>query len=274
MSSLRKWLFAAATMVLATLLVSCAKKTNQVSLSHDPYIAFNRKMFSLNMKVDRVLLRPVARVYAKVMPSPVRSGVGNFFSNVNMLTIIPNDLLQFKLRYALVDCWRFVFNTTLGVGGLFDVASHLGVPKHYEDFGLTLAYWGGGQPSSYVVLPFLGPGTMRSSYGFAFDYIMSPWPYYRPWWLNYTLSGVQVVQTRSGFLETDPMVAQAFDPYVFVRNAYMQRRLQLVRQNEHRYQTKAQRLLALQAQPASGPAANQSGDPEAPLAMPMADLGD
>lgn len=125
----------------------------------DPYEKFNRSMFTFNDKLDQWILHPVAKGYDNITPSPIRRCITNFFSNLDTLTTIPNDLLQGKTAYFVADTWRFMINSTVGIGGLLDIASLAGLPKHHEDFGLTLAYWSGDyglKPQPYLVLPFLG----------------------------------------------------------------------------------------------------------------------
>lgn len=140
--------------------------------------------------------------------------------------------LQGKLNYAVLDFWRFVLNTTIGVGGLFDVASAIGLPTHYQDFGLTLAYWSGGKPSSYLMMPLLGPGTFRDYFAAPADYATTPWSYMKPRWIGYSIFAVEVLDVRSRLLPADKLIDQSFDPYIFVRDAYLQRRNKLIEDNK------------------------------------------
>ncbi len=190
----------------------------------DPLEPLNRQFFAFNMVLDRSLLRPVAKVYDKVVPPYVACRVGNFFDNIDDLTNIANNALQFKLLDAWSDCWRFAFNTTFGLLGLYDVATCAGLPKHHQDFGLTLARYGFVN-SMYLMVPFFGPSTLRDTIGWTVDWrYLSPWPYIRPNSLRYGLYGLRLVHKRAGLLAADPLIDDAMDPYLFVRDAYLQRR--------------------------------------------------
>src|SRR5690606_22079911 len=146
------------------LLPACATLPSGERDPRDPMERFNRSMYRFNDTLDRNVARPVARAYVKVTPAPVRSGVSNFFRNLNTPTVIVNNLLQAKPRAFFTDTLRLVVNTTIGIGGLFDPASQLGIPAGDEDFGQTLGRWGVGS-GPYVVLPFLGPSTARDTVG-------------------------------------------------------------------------------------------------------------
>jgi len=198
---------------------------------HDPFERTNRAILNFNFKVDRYLLKPVARVYAK-LPRPVRNGVGNFFSNLWIPNTILNDLLQGKFAYAGRDTGRFVINTILGFFGLMDVATELDLPERNEDFGQTLAVWG--VPSGpYLVLPFLGPSNLRDTVGlipqFTFtDVLFSD--------LLFTLDppeawyaiGLRLIDTRASLLGADRLLELQPDRYLFLREGYRQVRNQLI----------------------------------------------
>jgi phospholipid-binding lipoprotein MlaA len=197
--------------------------------SRDPLEGFNRAMYRFNEKLDDYVLKPAAEGYRAVLPSPVRTGVANFFSNLHDPVIIVSDLLQGKLVQALSDTGRFMANTIIGIYGLFDPATPLGLPKHNEDFGQTLGVWGVGE-GPYIVWPFLGPSTLRDSGGSIFD-----WQIYPPYQLESvdtrnTLIVIEAVDTREKLLDTTDILEQAAgqDPYVFVREAYRQHRKSLV----------------------------------------------
>lgn len=215
---------------LFTLIVAgCAKSPNPV----DPYEKVNRFTYKFNTGVDKLLLRPIAYTYSKVTPPPLKRGLSNAASNIGEINNMANDLLQLKLRYFFVNFWRFFINSTVGVGGLFDVASSVGLPKHPNDFGLTLAYWSGGKPSPYFVMPFFGPGTFRSAFAYPFDaYVFEPFVYIKPDSLKYYYVGAKVITVRARLLGVDRMIATAFDPYVFVRNGYLQRRNRAIAKNQ------------------------------------------
>ncbi len=234
----------AITLVLINmaLLVGCARN-NKPSNPLDPYESLNRKTFALNEAIDGLFIRPPTIVYQTLVPSPLRTGVNNAFSNLNEVTVVGNDILQGKLMFAMSDGWRFLINSTIGIGGLFDVASHMGLPKHNEDFGLTLATWGAKQ-SAYFVMPFFGPSTFRDTFSKPFDlFIISGWPYIKPDDLRYGLLGLWIINTRTKLLAADPLIKQAFDPYAFVRNAYLQTRNEAIAKNKMSYHDYRQMVL-------------------------------
>lgn len=198
----------------------------RVPAEMDPWEPYNRRVFAFNEFFDRSLLLPVARGYRTVAPPAVNAGVSNFFSNLGELGNVFNSLLQGKGEGALISTGRFVFNSTFGILGIFDVASHFELPRQNEDFGQTLGYWGVNS-GPYLVLPFLGPSTPRDSVGLGVDYF-SPGPadaIPRPDY--YYLRGVQVVDMRAGLIPAERSITG--DRYTFLRNAYLQRREYLVR---------------------------------------------
>lgn len=210
--------------------VSCFAQNPQ-----DPYEGFNRAMFTFNDKLDIYLLKPVATFYNKIMPRPLNQGVHNFFNNINTLPTIANDVLQLNLYQAGNDLWRVTINTTVGIGGLFDVASRMNLPFYSNDFGLTLAKWGY-KNSNYLVLPFFGSSTIRDGLGLPVDYFaFSVYPYIDPQTARYEVYGLGVVDKRAQLLKVQPVLEEvAFDNYAFMRNAYMQRRAFQIEQNNHR----------------------------------------
>jgi phospholipid-binding lipoprotein MlaA len=202
----------------------------------DPYEKFNRAVFGFNMRMDRYILRPIAQGYDTITPSPIRKGIGNFFSNLDMLNTIPNDLLQGKTAYFTADTWRFILNTTLGLGGVFDVATRFGLPQHHEDFGLTLAYWSGEsglKPQPYLVLPIMGSSTTRDTFGRLPSYATWPFTYMDPQYYNYGALALNAVNKRADLLPADKLLQDAFDPYIFVRDAYLQTRNHAIEINRH-----------------------------------------
>ena len=211
-------------LLCASLLPACASLPAGERDPRDPFERFNRSVYSFNDALDRGVARPVARAYVKVTPAPVRSGVSNFFRNVNSTTVMVNSLLQAKPKAFATETLRLVVNTTLGIGGLFDPASQFGIPAGDEDFGQTLGRWGV-RPGAYVVLPFLGPSTVRDTVGVAADQFTDP-KYYlvNDFWVKFSLTVASLIDTRAGLLGTDEVLARSFDPYVFMRNAYLQRR--------------------------------------------------
>ncbi len=203
----------------------------------DPHEKFNRAMYNFNDMLDKLILHPVATAYDKITPSPIRKGVSNFFANIDMLTTIPNDLLQGKTAYFAADTWRFILNSTLGIGGLFDVATRAGLPKHHEDFGMTFAYWNGKEgvsnQTSYLVLPFVGSSTVRDAIGKIPNAATWPFNYITPEYYNYGAVALNVVSKRADLLPADKLVADAFDPYIFVRSAYLQSRQHDIEKSYH-----------------------------------------
>ena len=206
-----------------------ASAAEDVGTERDPLECVNRKIFWFNDKVDVYVLAPVARGWEKVSPHCVRTSVSNFFGNLRFPIVTVNDLLQGKVKDGASDVGRFGVNTTVGVLGLFDPASGWGLVKHDEDFGQTLGVWGV-PPGAYLVLPLLGPSDPRDAAGFAVDYALSVTPFFID---EAILWGAQVgdtVNARSFVLkQVEDAKASAFDYYVFVRNAYLQRRRALVR---------------------------------------------
>jgi phospholipid-binding lipoprotein MlaA len=185
----------------------------------------NRVTFKLNKTVDTYAVKPVAYVYLKYTPPPLQLGITNFFNNLREITNVANDLLQFKFAYAAHDTSRFLINSTLGIGGLFDPASSLGLEYRREDFGQTLYQWGY-HNSSYLVLPFLGPSTFRDAIGVGVDYYaLSIWPWLENDWEKYALIGVDYLDIRARLLRKESVLdILAVDEYVFVRDAYFQYR--------------------------------------------------
>jgi len=199
----------------------------------DPYETYNRHAFQMNQTLDKTFFKPVATAYDTVLPWPAKKGVSNFFSNLNMIPTVLNDILQGNVRNTASDTWRFVINSTVGIFGLVDVASSIDLPAHSEDLGLTLAKWGY-KNSNYLVLPVFGPSTVRDAIAFPGDYFTSVYPYLEPDSLRYSAIGLNFINQRAQFLNFQGVVDQAsFDPYVFQRNAYLQRRGYLIGGNQH-----------------------------------------
>lgn len=198
----------------------------------DPLEGLNRGIYKFNDVTDRYALQPIAKGYKAVTPTPIRSGINNFFSNLGTLTTIVNDLLQLKFAQAFTDAGRFVINTTFGVAGFVDVASMDNIPKHNEDFGQTLGFWGVGS-GPYLVLPILGPSSVRDAGGLVFDTATSdPITYLHNTGQIRAHNQVRLVQLldkRTQLLDATDLVDNAsIDPYAFMRDAYMQRRASLI----------------------------------------------
>jgi len=191
---------------------------------YDPVEGVNRKMFWFNDKVDVYALEPVATGWEKITPRRVRTSVSNFFDNLRFPIVATNDLLQGKVLASGSDVGRFAVNTTVGVLGFFDPASHWGLEKHDEDFGQTLGVWGV-PPGPYLVLPLLGPSNPRDAAGLAVDSALSVTPWFVDWWILGAARVFQTVNERSQVLEEVRNIKRtSFDYYGFVRNAYVQRR--------------------------------------------------
>jgi phospholipid-binding lipoprotein MlaA len=217
--------FGVAAVVL--FMTGCAT-TNQNTSANDPLERYNRAMYKFNDAVDTAIIKPVAKGYDTVVPDPISQGVGNFFSNLDDITVIINDLLQGKFYQAYRDTHRFVLNTTVGVAGIFDVASLSGLNKNDEDFGQTLGVWGA-EPGAYVVLPFFGPRNVRDTFGLVGDMFTDPVMYVDGDDARFALIGTRVIDTRASLLKAEKVLDEAAtDEYSYVRDAYMSRREYLV----------------------------------------------
>ncbi len=190
----------------------------------DPWESFNRKMFSFDMTMDKYLLKPAAKGYRAVTPDWGEGMVHNFFANLKEIPRSINALLQLKFKQAGSNFGRFLLNSTLGIGGLFDVASDAGLKSYQQDFGLTLAHWGVDR-GPYLVLPFFGPSTVRDSFGMIPDTYLWPPHYLKNNWTQYALDGLYGVDKRAGFLGLEEAISG--DKYIFVRNYYLQHRRRL-----------------------------------------------
>lgn len=197
--------------------------------AHDPFERFNRSVFTFNDRLDRYVAKPVARAYDKVLPNGVRRGISNFFNNLLQPTVVFNDLLQAKFGQTAADSGRFLVNTTLGIAGIFDVASHFGLEPHDEDLGQTLAVWGV-PDGPYLVWPVFGPRSGRDSVGLVGDWYTDPVTYVSNSTVRWSVRGVNYTNRRAELLGASSILEQAAgeDPYVFVREAYRQRRQNLI----------------------------------------------
>lgn len=212
--------------VAALALGGCS--TVQTPSKDDPWEGFNRTIYTFNDKVDTYALKPVAQGYVKVTPQPVRDSVTNFFANIGDVYNAANNFLQLKITDGVEDIMRIVINTVFGLGGLFDVATLAKLPKHNQDFGLTLGHYGV-PPGPYLVLPLFGPSTVRDGVGLVPNYFINPLTYVDPAALSWGLYGLNVVSTRANLLgASDLLEGAAIDKYSFIRNAYLQRRRYLL----------------------------------------------
>ncbi len=224
---------AAVTLVLVVMgiLPGCAT-TQGPGDPRDPWEGFNRAVFEFNEAADKAVIRPLAVGYVRVTPRPVRNSVGNFFANLGDVTNLFNNLLQFKFDAAATDFGRLAFNTTFGLLGAIDVASHMDLPKSNQDFGQTLGYWGV-PPGPYVVLPFLGPSTVRDTPTRYVDARTNPLYYHNNRGRRNIAAGVSIVDTRAGFLSTERVLEDiAPDRYIALRNFYLDRREYLIHDGE------------------------------------------
>jgi len=207
-----------------TLLGGCATNGDP----RDPLEPLNRGIYKFNDGVDALVIMPAARFYTGLLPEWLRNGIGNFFSNLNDVIVAANGLLQLKMQQAGQDVARIVVNSTVGVLGIFDVATGIGLEKHDEDFGQTLGYWGLGD-GPYLVLPILGPSNLRDSVGWVGDFYTWPVTYVEDDSTRNILVGVRVISARADLLASSSILeTAALDPYAFVRDAYLQRRRNLI----------------------------------------------
>ena len=213
--------------VVAILLPGCAT-TGSLDEYTDPFEKYNRAVYKFNDGVDKVLLKPIAKGYRKVIPSPVRRSVGNFFRNLLEPTTIINDILQGKIENAITDFARLLFNTSFGLLGIFDVATGMGIERHQEDFGQTFAVWGF-KPGPYIMLPFLGPTNFRDGIGLLPYYLVTdPRLYNSDTTVNLALLGVNAVDSRAQLLTGSKLLELQLDPYAFLRETFNQRRVNLI----------------------------------------------
>jgi phospholipid-binding lipoprotein MlaA len=211
-------------LALASLVLhGCASLPEGRRDPRDPFERFNRSVYQFNDALDRGIARPLARGYTKITPDPVETGVSNFFENLTYPTTIVNDVLQLKPTEFVQATARLVVNTTLGIGGLFDPATQLGIPSGDEDLGQTLGRWGV-PPGPYIMVPIFGPYSARDVVADLADQYTNPRVYIDDPWLRYGLWGLEQIEQRASLLGTDEVLQRAFDPYAFIRNAYFERR--------------------------------------------------
>ena len=213
--------------LLALLLLGgCASVNNP----RDPLEPFNRAIYKVNDGLDKVIMKPIATVYKGILPQFVRTGVTNFFNNLSDILTALNNLLQGKVADAVSDVGRIAVNTTVGIAGLIDVGTHIGLEKHKEDFGQTLGRWGVAD-GPYLQVPLLGPSSFRDTVGSFVDFKLDP---VRWIWRNHiavrnSLWGLYYVNLRANLLDSTKILDEAaLDPYEFQRDAYLQRRRSLV----------------------------------------------
>jgi phospholipid-binding lipoprotein MlaA len=209
-------------------LLACASTRVSEKSPDDPFESVNRPIYTFNRTLDKYLIKPLAVGYRMVLPNMVRTGITNFFANIDDITVAANKVLQLEIEQAVQVSARFLVNSTAGVGGLVDVASHTGLEKQRADFGLTLARWGI-KESPYIVIPIFGPSTLRDGVGLLADFLMSPYPYI-PDEIGYAVFVIDLLNIRANLLDEEYYFDYAaMDPYTFMRDFYMQRRRAQIR---------------------------------------------
>ena len=215
-------------LALFCVLVGCATtQTTDKYTKDDSLEPANRVFFDVNETIDQALIKPVAEIYADVIPNFIRTSITNFFENLAYLNVILNDLLQGKIDQGFSDVVRFMANSTIGVGGLFDVATPMGLPENDEDFGQTLAVWGVDE-GSYLYLPLFGPNTVRDSTDFVPSTLLNPF-FYISSTILLPVTAINAINKRANLLEASNIRDEAaVDPYSFTREAYLQQRKYLI----------------------------------------------
>jgi phospholipid-binding lipoprotein MlaA len=207
----------------AMALCGCASVPEGPRDPRDRFESINRSIYQFNDALDRGIGTPVTKAYLKITPDPVETGVSNFFENLSYPTTALNDVLQAKPKPFLQAVARLLVNSTLGIGGLFDPATQLGMASGDEDFGQTLGYWH--VPAGpYIMLPVLGPSSVRDTTGDFVDLYSNPRHYVNDPWLQYGLWGLDQIDERASLMATDEVRKRAYDPYSFIRSAYFERR--------------------------------------------------
>lgn len=208
-----------------TLIIGCASTTKELAAPtpDDPWESTNRSVYAFNQTVDRTLLRPVAHTYDQITPKPAKRGISNFFDNLASPWVTGQLLLQGRFVDGSEQFGRFLINTVYGVGGLFDVADHNNLPNHETDLGATFATWGW-EDSRFVMLPLLGPATVRDGLGRATEMAVDPADQALRHRTGPGITALDLIQTRAGFLGFDESLGDAYDEYAFVRDGWLQRR--------------------------------------------------
>jgi phospholipid-binding lipoprotein MlaA len=228
-TSLKKITSVARLSFMVLIVGSVSLSTPTYAQTDDRWNKLNKRSFAFNDFFDTLIVRPVAITYTTVLPRFARQGIGNFFSNIDDINVFVNDLLQLKLDDALSDSGRLLVNTTIGVGGIFDFASNFGLQKHEEDFGQTLGYWGV-KSGPYLMLPVFGASNVRDSFGLVLDTLFNPIQYQDRGSTQIGLFALRETDTRSSLLAVDGLIVG--DRYLFIREAYVQRRNYLVLDGE------------------------------------------
>jgi phospholipid-binding lipoprotein MlaA len=228
-----RWRLLLTCFTVILLLAGCASTPpDYTTQTKDPWEKMNRATFAFNQKFDKAIARPVAKTYVRAVPRQARTGIHNFLNNLGSPVTIINDLLQGNMGYTVKDTGRFLINSTIGLLGWFDVATHMGLPDHSADLGETLAHYGVAS-GPYLVIPFLGPSNVRDTGGLFTDYLYLN-PVYNNLQPRYRNAATitNFVDTRASLLDLDSTIDNAFDPYTFMRDAWIQhRRYQLYNGN-------------------------------------------
>lgn len=229
---MKKWLV---PLLVAVMLAGCAggppRKSSEPN-PRDPWESYNRRVFQFNRKVDTIFWRPLAKAYDSLVPDPFQQGISNFFTNLGYPIDIVNLLLQGRPADSGKALGRFALNSTIGVLGLFDVASRADIPQYEEDFGQTLAVWGW-TDSRYFVVPFFGGTTISDAVGYVPDYYTNVvWNSIEEDKVRYGLAALDVIQLRAQLLSQEQTIKEAFDPYILFRDSYLQRRDYLIHNGE------------------------------------------
>lgn len=193
------------------------------SSAEDPWEPLNRGIFEMNRSLDKYTLKPVARGYQQFLPGALRTGIDNFFVNLRSPWHSINNLLQGDGKQSLHEAGRFLFNSTFGIGGLIDVASDMGFEKHKEDFGQTLAVWGVPK-GPYVMIPFFGPATLRDGLALPIDFLADPLTWYDNSSIRTKLWVLRIINLRERYLDAEELLEEAYDPYIRLREAFLQNR--------------------------------------------------
>ena len=267
-NEVRRW---GRTLLLAAILPLAGCATGPNANPRDPFEPFNRGVSDFNENIDAVVLKPSATFYREKVPPLVRTGVSNFFSNLGDAWSAVNAALQLKLGHAAENWMRFSFNTVFGFAGVLDIASEMNIERHREDFGQTLGHWG--VPAGpYVVLPLLGPSTLRDSIALPVDWQGDPLTHINPEVTRDGLYVLRVVDVRSNLLRaSDVLEGAALDRYSFLRDSYLQRRradIGPVRIGSDRETENDGREPELESEPNQAPAAPAGLAPAAPAPAP------
>jgi phospholipid-binding lipoprotein MlaA len=212
-----------AALLLVALLGACASVPEDQRSDSDPWESLNRPIFSVNRGFDKVTLKPLAKGYEKVIPSPVRKGISNFFQNLGTPGSSVNNFLQGKPGRGFSELGRFVFNSTLGIGGIFDIATAGGLEAHFEDFGQTAAVWGVAD-GPYVMIPFLGPSTLRDALLYPLFIVSNPLYHYDNTSVRDKLYILRAIERRARLLPAEKMLEESKNPYLTLRESYLQNR--------------------------------------------------